>query len=266
MADGCYPSRGRGSSGPQTRFGAGSPKPRRAGTAWGIRQGPSRFAPARVQSSMPPSRTPPRHSLHPGHAHVIAVLAALVLAAAAHPAPAPRARAGPAPVTFVPVGAREVRGIGREPGASVTLVNVWAAWCGPCREEFADLLRVGRDYRARGLRLALVSADFDSATARAFLVERGVSGRTYFKVGGDQGFIDALDRRWSGSLPATFVYDRTGRRVSFWEGKASYARFEQAVRKALAANSVQPPSIPQPKETHRWEPAIPLSGRLRPRS
>lgn len=160
-------------------------------------------------------------------------------------APAPRAHAAPGALALIPVGGREVARIAREPGATATLVNVWATWCVPCREEFPDLLRIGREYRARGLRLALVSADFDSATARAFLVRRGVAGTAYFKVGDDMGFIDALDRRWSGSLPATFVYDRAGRLVSFWEGSASYARFAQAVRSAQAAMTAPPP-----KETH----------------
>jgi thiol-disulfide isomerase/thioredoxin len=162
--------------------------------------------------------------------------------------PAPRARVRPAAgsLAFVPVSGHEVAGIARQPGASATLVNVWATWCVPCREEFPDLLRVGREYRARGLRLALVSTDFDSATARAFLAAHGVTGRTYFKVGDDMGFINALDRRWSGSLPATLVYDRAGRLVSFWEGKAGYSRIEQAVRRALAATT-----DPRPKETHR---------------
>jgi thiol-disulfide isomerase/thioredoxin len=210
---------------------------------------------------MPASVTPPRSASRPGRARLLAGLAMLVFAVGAQPGPGPRARGVPAPVTFVPVGAREVRGLTREPGASATLLNVWATWCVPCREEFPDLLRVGREYRARGLRLALVSADFDSAAARAFLQGRGVSGRTYFKVGGDQGFIDALDRRWSGSLPATFVYDRAGRLVSFWEGKAGYARFEQAVHRALTANPVPPT-----KENRRWVPATPYPGRLRPRS
>ncbi|MBS1795607.1 MAG: TlpA family protein disulfide reductase [Acidobacteria bacterium] len=39
------------------------------------------------------------------------------------------------------------------------LVNFWATWCGPCRVEFPELVRIDGDYRARGLRTALVSLD-----------------------------------------------------------------------------------------------------------
>ena len=48
----------------------------------------------------------------------------------------------------------------RKPGASVTVVNVWATWCQPCREEFPDLLKLRRAYARQGLRLVLVNADF----------------------------------------------------------------------------------------------------------
>jgi thiol-disulfide isomerase/thioredoxin len=123
--------------------------------------------------------------------------------------------------------------LARRPGATATLVNIWASWCVPCREEFPELLRLERSYRRRGLRLALVSADFDAPAARAFLVKQGVSFRTYLKTGDDMTFINALDPRWSGALPATFVYDGAGRLVSFWEGKADSGRFEQAVGEAM---------------------------------
>ena len=195
---------------------------------------------------MPAHRPGLRPCLLPDLPRLRLGLLAVLLAAAAPAAPAPAQHARPAAgsLELVPVVARDVVGIARQPGASATLVNVWATWCVPCREEFPDLLRIGREYRARGLRLALVSADFDSATARGFLARHGVTGRTYFKTGDDMGFINALDRRWSGSLPATFVYDRAGRRVDSWEGKAGYARFERAVRRALAATSE-----PRTKET-----------------
>ena len=144
-----------------------------------------------------------------------------------------------APMQLFPAGAAEILAEVRRPGARATVINVWASWCVPCREEFPDLMRLERAYRDRGLRLLLVSADFDSADARKFLVQQGVGFSSFFKTGDDMSFIDALHSKWSGSLPATFVYDSTGRLVSFWEGRADYQRFE---RNALDAMKAAAPS------------------------
>jgi thiol-disulfide isomerase/thioredoxin len=157
----------------------------------------------------------------------------------------PPASRSPA-LTILPASASDLIALAAKPGASATLVNVWATWCIPCREEFPDLLRLERRYRARGLRLVLVSADFDSATARAFLVKQGVAFPTYFKTGDDMGFINTLSPRWSGALPATFLYDGAGRLVRFWEGKADHRQFERAVRDAMDRTD-----RPHPKEKTR---------------
>ena len=121
------------------------------------------------------------------------------------------------------------------PGAQATLVNVWATWCAPCREEFPELVRLDKAWRDRGLRVMFVSADFDDQlpAVRAFLTKQGVTAITWIKTGDDMAFIDAMDRRWSGALPATFIYDSAGKLVRFWEGKADYARFEAEVRAVL---------------------------------
>jgi len=139
-----------------------------------------------------------------------------------------------------PAGVREILAETRRPGARATVINVWASWCVPCREEFPDLLRLERDYRQRGLRLLLVSTDFDSADARKFLTQQGVEFASFFKTGDDMSFINGLDTHWSGALPATFVYDSTGRLASFWEGRADYRRFE---RSALDAMKGAAPSL-----------------------
>ncbi len=141
---------------------------------------------------------------------------------------------GSSPVVM-PATPAELLRIVRQRGAPVTLVNVWATWCAPCREEMPDLLETAR--RHPDVRLVLVSADFDDrlADVRRFLVERGVSGTTYIKSGSDEDFIDAFHSGWTGSIPATFVYDAGGREVAFWEGRADRARFEDAIRQARAA-------------------------------
>lgn len=135
------------------------------------------------------------------------------------------------PVVAAPIA--DVMARAKASGAAATIVNVWATWCGPCREEFPGLLAVARNHP--DVRLVLVSADFDTeiAAVRAFLREQGVTDTSYFKADADQAFIDGVDPRWSGALPATVVFDATGRSIAFWEGAADSARFEQALAAAL---------------------------------
>jgi thiol-disulfide isomerase/thioredoxin len=148
--------------------------------------------------------------------------------------PAAPADAGASGLSVTPATVDQVHAMAAAPGARATVVNVWATWCAPCREELPDLLEVAKAHRDRGLRLVLVSADFDSVQALRFLEQRGVDFPTWLKSGDDMGFINGLSPRWSGALPATFVYDADGRLVNFWEGKADRARFEQAVSAALS--------------------------------
>ena len=134
-----------------------------------------------------------------------------------------------------PVTAEQIHQRIREPGARATLVNVWASWCGPCREEFPAIVRLADRDRDRGLRVLFVSADFEEQApeTRAFLARHRAPGPWLVKTGKDQEFIDGLDRRWSGALPVTIVYDPAGKPVQFWEGGADSARFAAAVEPLL---------------------------------
>ena len=144
-----------------------------------------------------------------------------------------RASTSPAPT---PVTADEALAVVCAPGARAVVLNVWGTWCGPCREEFPDLVRLHREYEARGLRLVLLSVDFDSELPEVdrFLAEQGVDFTTYVRSGGDDDtFINTLSPRWSGALPATFVYDGSGALRDFWEGKATYAQMEERLLRVL---------------------------------
>jgi thiol-disulfide isomerase/thioredoxin len=158
----------------------------------------------------------------------MSLLAALVLSVAAG------VPAIPAPVPS-PAGADTILAEVKRPGASAVLVNVWATWCSPCREEFPDLLHVARELEPKGLRLVLVSVDFagaEEATTK-FLTSQGVDFPTFVRAGKDETFVNGLEPQWSGAIPATFLYDADGKLVRFWEGKASYPVIKKRALKAL---------------------------------
>lgn len=136
-----------------------------------------------------------------------------------------------------PVTAAQIHERVREPGARATLVNVWASWCGPCREEFPAIVALAERERSRGLRVLFVSADFEEQApeTRAFLAGHHTPGPWLVKTGKDQEFIDGLDKRWTGALPVTIVYDPAGKPVQFWEGGADSARFASAVEPLLTS-------------------------------
>jgi thiol-disulfide isomerase/thioredoxin len=175
-------------------------------------------------------------------------LAAIALAAVspATAAPAPTAVA-PAPT---PAELPEILSAVRSPGARAVLVNVWATWCDPCRQEMPDLIRFYRDHRQDGLRLVLVSADDEENRAEVarVLAEAGLpaDALSFIKRGDDMKFINGLDRRWSGALPASFLFDGRGRKRHTWPGPVSYHSLELGAGGLLTA-----PVAPEPTPGRR---------------
>lgn len=155
-------------------------------------------------------------------------------------------RAAPTPdaagIEVVPVTAAALVDSMRAAGGRAVLLNVWASWCAPCREEFPDLIELERRYRDRGFRLMFVSADDPEGVpgARAFLARHGVTGRTYLKNQDDMTFIDTLSPKWSGALPACFVYDHTGRLHMSWEGRVAIEVMERRILEALGTTAAAP--------------------------
>ena len=129
--------------------------------------------------------------------------------------------------------------IAREKG-HVVLVNFWATWCVPCREEFPDLSKMQERNRAAGLRIVGVSTDFASqkAAVEKFLQTMRPAFPNYRKKSGgdDQDFIDAVERTWGGELPFSILYDRSGKKVKSFSGKLPIAAAEKEIRKLLAAS------------------------------
>ena len=156
-------------------------------------------------------------------------LAALLLLAAV-----PAFAAG-SEAEVVPATAAAVHSAVGSAGAKVVLVNVWSTWCGPCIEEFPDLVKLQKQYGDRGLTVIFVSGNDleDLQEVREFLAEQNVDFKTYIMSGSPQAFIEGLSPDWSGALPFTMIFDGSSELQRMWEGAASYETFEQRVLEVL---------------------------------
>ena len=140
------------------------------------------------------------------------------------------------PVKLVPVDEAGYQKILALKKGKVLLVNFWATWCEPCRKEMPALAKIAATLKPKGLELVTISADEpeDEKAAIAFLVKAGIPDPAYAKrARNDDKFINAIDAKWSGALPALFLYDKTGKKVKTWIGETDLKALEAEVRKLL---------------------------------
>ena len=119
----------------------------------------------------------------------------------------------------------------------VLVVNFWATWCEPCREEMPSLVAVAKKFPSRDLAVVLVSLDSQKtgpAQVPKFLKAQKVPFVSWLaKTHDPQDLIDAVDPNWDGSLPFTLVYGRNGHVAGRLLGLQTEASFTEAIRKAV---------------------------------
>ena len=125
----------------------------------------------------------------------------------------------------------------------LTLVNVWASWCVPCRDEHPYIEALSQDPRFRMFGLNYKD---QPDNARRFL---GRYGNPFDAVGVDSRGRVGIDWGVYG-VPETFIVDGTGRIVFKYVGPINGAVLEQVIQpeieKALAANAASGSAAPAP--------------------
>jgi thiol-disulfide isomerase/thioredoxin len=119
----------------------------------------------------------------------------------------------------------------------VVLVNLWATWCGPCREEMPALAELQRQLGSEDFEVVAISLDRQGAeVARPFLVNVGAEALELY--------LDPSTKVLAGfravGLPASILIDRSGREVGRMFGPADWASPEaiRLIRAALAEDGM----------------------------
>jgi thiol-disulfide isomerase/thioredoxin len=144
---------------------------------------------------------------------------------------------------LVPLDRNAYRGMVDAHRGKVILVDFWATWCDPCREELPKLVALEKRLDSRKFQLVTISADEpeNQAAAGTLLDKEGVRPPHFIKhADDDQAFIDSVDKKWSGALPALFLYDASGTLAARFIGESDINEIETAVRKVLRPN---PPAL-----------------------
>lgn len=87
----------------------------------------------------------------------------------------------------------------------VVLLNFWATWCNPCREELPKLALLQEDFRRRGLVVLLVGMDSKPKTALDYLQKHGIKLPSLW----DRKKLVASAYNVT-SMPSTYIIDRRG--------------------------------------------------------
>jgi thiol-disulfide isomerase/thioredoxin len=121
------------------------------------------------------------------------------------------------------------------------LINFWATWCEPCRDEYPMLNELSKEYAPRGLRVVGVDSDQDGdlILMRRFIARYKPVFPNYRKKPGkpeeEAEFNQAVLPEWRGQLPATFLYDKDGRLIGHYFGAQSRETYEATIRQLLGS-------------------------------
>ena len=132
------------------------------------------------------------------------------------------------------------------PSGKPLLINFWATWCDPCREEYPDLVKIDQEYRGK-LDFITVSlddvADKDTAVPK-FLLDMKAEMPSYLLVTDqEEAAMAVVSKAWTGGLPFTILFDPKGGVLYSRQGKVKIDALKAALIKSTTPVA---PKVGQP--------------------
>ena len=121
------------------------------------------------------------------------------------------------------------------------VVNFWATWCEPCRDEYPMMVDLAKQFKSQGVEVVGVDMDDESDMnlVRRFIARMQPPFPNYRQKPGIDldRFYGGVNPQWKGTMPQTMFYGRDGSVVGFFLGSRPRPQFEQAFRATLGGAS-----------------------------
>jgi len=115
------------------------------------------------------------------------------------------------------------------------VLNFWASWCLPCREELPDFERLHNTHLAEPVKVLLINLDApDQIESRLipFLDKNKITAEVVLLDDPDfNRWINKIDSSWGGGIPATLIYNKDTR--VFLDRKTNFEELENIVKQTL---------------------------------
>lgn len=121
----------------------------------------------------------------------------------------------------------------------VLVLNLWATWCGPCRREMPELVKMSTEYKSRGLVVLGIATEYNERQGQEYVKDFIRTNGINYKVIWDDGtlagpLVEAMNGRQV--IPQSFVISRDGKIVKYFPGfnpLSTPTLMRQAVEEAL---------------------------------
>jgi thiol-disulfide isomerase/thioredoxin len=121
---------------------------------------------------------------------------------------------------------------------TIYIVNFWATWCKPCVQELPEFEAFSKAHAKEKVKVLLVSLDFKeelNKKVNPFLLKNKYKTECVIldEVNGND-FIDKIDKRWSGAIPATFITVNKRKQTFFDQKKMTQTDLEGVLNSFLS--------------------------------
>jgi thiol-disulfide isomerase/thioredoxin len=126
------------------------------------------------------------------------------------------------------IGVAEVEGLIKANKGKVLLLDIWATWCPPCREEIPGFVAIAKGYAKQGVVVIGLAADEGGPAAVQSFVDKNKINYPIYSVG-----EEVLTHFGIEAFPTTFIYNKEGKVSGKHIGYTSKEEFDQELKPLL---------------------------------